>query len=138
MNSILAAFLGINEILLSSWYVLTHGGWIILIILAYAISSKRMQDKNYGKFFGGIKYIFLQVKVDKENRQSTLAVEQIFAQLHAIHSPATWAQHKFEGKLQLWVSMEIVSIGGVISYIIRTPASFRNVIERILIIFTSQ
>jgi hypothetical protein len=115
--------------MLISWDVFIHGGWVILVYLVYRISAHKQQLAAIGKFFSGVSYVCLQIRVDKENRQSTLAVEQIFAQLHAIHSPATWAQAKFEGKLQLWVSLEIVSIGGVISYIIRAPSNYRNVIE---------
>lgn len=66
-------------------------------------------------------FAMIQIKVEKENLTSTLAVEQIFAQIHAVSTTITWAMRYLEGALDLWVSCEIVSIGGKINFFVRAP-----------------
>jgi hypothetical protein len=77
----------------------------------------------------GIEFVSLSVKVPKENLVSTMAVESIFGQLHALHTGLTFADIFVEGKGQLWVSLEIISLGGKINYIIRCPKSARDLVE---------
>jgi hypothetical protein len=55
-------------------------------------------------------------------------MEQVFAALHAIHQNFTWGE-KFDGKVVLWLSCEIVSIGGKVSYIYKIPERYRNLLE---------
>ncbi len=75
------------------------------------------------------KPIFLHVKIEKENLQSILAVEQMFSNLHAMHTNFTWAETYFEGKINMWLSFEIVSLGGKISFIVRTPEKNVNLVQ---------
>ncbi len=105
------------------------GGWVLLVGVAAYISYRMYMNKIVGIFVGSHEQIFLQIKVEKENIQSLLAMEQIFAQMHAIHSNFTWAEQHFEGIVNLWISLEIVSIGGKISFIIKTPKRYKILIE---------
>lgn len=74
-------------------------------------------------------WIFLHIKVPKENIVSSLAVETIFAQMHALHAGKTFPEIYVEGQGQLWYSLEIVSMGGKTSFIIRLPKRMRDVVE---------
>lgn len=74
-------------------------------------------------------WTFLQIKVPKENMVSTLAVEQIFSQLHVLHVGKTLIEKYAEGQIQLWYSLEIVSFGGKTSFLIRTPTRQRDLVE---------
>ncbi len=73
--------------------------------------------------------VCLHIRIERENLQSMLAVEQIFAQMHAIHANTTFAQRNFEGVVLLPTGMEIVSMGGKISYIVRTFKQYVGLIE---------
>jgi hypothetical protein len=119
----------ISGILSTAWFYFVRGGWVIFLGGFTYMSYKLYMNKIWGDYVGSQEWIFLQIKVEKENLQSTMAVEQIFAQLHAIHSGFGWAEIYLEGKLNLWVSLEIVSIGGKISYILKTPKQYRHLVE---------
>jgi hypothetical protein len=51
-----------------------------------------------------------------------------FFRLHAIHTNFTWGE-TLNGKSVLWLSCEIVSIGGKVSFIIKIPERYRNLLE---------
>ncbi len=74
-------------------------------------------------------WMFLSIRVPKDNLLSTLAVENIFAQLHSLHVNKTFAERFVEGHIQLWYSLEIISMGGKVSFTIRLPRRMRNVVE---------
>lgn len=129
--------MNISDILISTvqgvfsntWFVFVHGGWLILAMVGLWIAFRLYVNEINVAFLKATKWKFLQIRVEKENLQSLLAVEQIFTQLHAIQSSFTWAAKYLEGQFQLWLSMEIVSIGGKISYIIRVPEKSLNLAE---------
>lgn len=84
---------------------------------------------NQNKYLGTIKWINLSLDIPKENEQTLLAVEQIFAQLHSIHINKTFGEKYFHGEFIMWLSFEIVSFGGQIKYIVRLPEWYRNLLE---------
>ena len=86
------------------------------------------RDVNRNAYQATIKWIFLEVKVDELNEKSPLAMEQVFTALHAIHTNFSWGED-FSGKTVLWLSCEIVSIGGKVSYIFKIPERYRNLLE---------
>lgn len=119
----------LGDTLSSAWFLFYHGGWLIFVFLLYKISRKLYMDKINGAFIMSNKPVFLHIKIEKENLQSNLAVEQIFANLHAMHAGFSWAETNLEGKINLWISFEIVSLGGKISYIVRTPERYLNLLQ---------
>ena len=66
-------------------------------------------------------WMFLSFKVPRENMVSSLAVESIFSQMHSLHVGKTPLEKFIEGHIQLWYSLEIVSLGGKISFLMRLP-----------------
>src|SRR5690606_3177484 len=95
-------------------------GWVffvaLLVYMFYIINKMRHQDQVAAK----VEWMFLEVKIDNLNEKSPLAMEQVFAALHAIHQNFTWGEI-YMGKSVLYVSCEIVSIGGKVSYIFKIP-----------------
>jgi hypothetical protein len=75
------------------------------------------------------KQVLLEVKIPKEILKPIRAMEQVFAGIHSLHDVLVWKEKWIEGQFQLSISLEIVSIGGEVHFYIRTPASFRNVLE---------
>jgi hypothetical protein len=116
----------------TSWFLFSNGGWLLSLGLLTYISFLFYMERIHGDFLGSQEYIFLQIKIEKDNLQSTMAIEQIFAQLHAVHSGFGWAETYFEGKLNLALAFEIVSLGGKISFIVRTPKQYRHLAESAL------
>ncbi len=110
--------------------VLVSGfGWApFLAVLIYMLwwLTRDKRRTRYGDVL--TEWIFLEVKIDELNEKSPLAMEQIFTALHAIHQNFTWGED-FAGNIILFVSCEIVSMGGKVSYIFKMPARYRNLFE---------
>jgi len=51
------------------------------------------------------------------------------SKLHGIYSTPNLIEKWFEGKIQRWFSLEIISKGGNIHFLVRTPEKFRNLVE---------
>ncbi len=112
--------------------VLVRGfGWVLFLGALIWMLWWLKRDANRTRYVNTTKWIFLEVKVDELNEKSPLAMEQIFAALHAIHQNFTWGE-ELAGKLVLYVSCEIVSLGGKVSFIFRMPERYRNLFESAL------
>jgi hypothetical protein len=106
-------------------------GWLLLVwVLIYMIYTLKKM-KNQDKVGAAVEWVFLEVKIDNLNEKSPLAMEQIFASLHAIHQNFTWGEI-YNGKSVLYLSCEIVSIGGTVSYIFKIPKRYRTLFESAL------
>lgn len=120
---------GFIDILKPLWFVISHGGFIAIILVIIYILYTLYRYEITGQFIKDQQWVFLNIRVPKENLVSTLAIEQIYAQMHALMGGLTFAQIYVEGRIQLWYSLEIVSLGGKISFIIRAPKDMRNLVE---------
>ncbi len=102
-------------------------GALFFGLLIWMLLFLKRQDNN-GKYLNSIKYLFLEIRIDELNEKSPLAMEQMFAALHAIHQNFSWGE-SLNGRSVLSFSCEIVSLGGKVSYIIRIPERYRNLLE---------
>lgn len=111
------------------WWLLSHGGFIfVLVALAYGIWWVYM-DYIQGEYVKKTKYVLLAIDVPKENEQTPKAVEHIFSHFHGIQRSPNLIDKYIEGYVQPTISIELISIGGYIQYLIRTPAAARDLTE---------
>ncbi len=89
-------------------------------------------DRRQGQFAGRIKWHLLHVNVPKDAVQTPKGIENFFLTLHGAKSAVTFKEKWFDGKFQAWYSFEIVSVGGRISFYIRTQAKTRDLVEAAL------
>ena len=75
------------------------------------------------------KQVLLEIKIPKEVLKPIRAMEQVFAGIHSLHDVIVWREKWIEGQFQLSVSLEIVGIDGEVHFFMRTPVSFRAVLE---------
>lgn len=75
------------------------------------------------------KFILLAIDVPRNNEQSLLAVEHLLTYFAGAHGGFTLVEKWWDGKFQLAFSLEIVSIGGYIQFLIHTPAKFKTLVE---------
>lgn len=108
---------------------ISKGGWILFVWGMTYMLYKLYRGEIEHQFIHDQKWVFLNIKVPKNNMTSTLAVESIFVQMHALHAGLTFPQIYMEGHTQLWYSLEIVSMGGKTSFILRVPQKMQNVVE---------
>ena len=69
------------------------------------------------------------IDVPKDNEQSPKAVEQIFNQIWGYKSGANFVEKWWKGMFLPTMSLELVSIGGYIQYIIRAPSIFKDLVN---------
>lgn len=118
-----------SEIFKITFLFISKGGWVLFVIGMIYILYRLYISEIREQYLHNQKWIFLSIKVPRENLASTLGVEAIFAQMHSLHVSPTFAEKYVEGQVQLWYSLEIVSLGGNISFVIRLPAKMRHVVE---------
>lgn len=102
--------------------------WIVLVIIILWIGYNLKIESNQTKYLSGIKWVFLEVSVDELNEKSPLAMEQVFAAMHAMFQAFSLGE-KWTGRVSLSLSAEIVSLGGRVSYIFKVPERYRNLLE---------
>lgn len=111
------------------WYLFINGGWIVIVIaILVALFIIRLYFLRE-KYLKSLKYNLLAIDIPKDNEQSLLAVEQIYAQIHGIKVKTILWEKYWKGIMQLPISLEIVSIEGYIQFLIRTPEKYRDLIE---------
>jgi hypothetical protein len=108
--------------------VFRYTWWVLILVCAAIIYYLWLINKRK-QYSNGIKHIFLAVTVPEDNEKNPQYMEQVFAGLHAIKSGPTFVDKWFKGKTQDTFTFEIVSIGGSIRYLIRTPEYFRDFVE---------
>ncbi|MDP4000942.1 MAG: hypothetical protein Q8P83_01770 [bacterium] len=103
-------------------------GLVVLVwLLLWMIFTVRLKEKQK-QYEATVETVCLEVKIEELSERSPLAMEQIFAALHAIHQNFTWGE-RFIGRIVLTFSCEIVSIGGLVSYFFKLPSRYRNLLE---------
>ena len=110
-------------------FIFEYYGWVVFAIgMLYMLWKAYILEIQH-QYVHSNKFIFFQIRVPKDNLVSTLAVESIFAQLHSLQVTKTFAEKYVEGHIQLWYSLEIISMGGKVSFVIRLPEKMRHVVE---------
>lgn len=113
------------------WFAITIG-WIYPVFLfIYGLilgwlSSVRNQYRKHRN------YILLAVDIPKNNEQGPKAVENIFSHLAGAHQDPTFYPKWWNGEIPDSFSLEIVSIGGYIQFIIHCVDKYRDLIESII------
>ena len=110
-------------------FFLNYGLWIFLTLVILTIIWKHWIDKNKKQYLSKQKYILLGINMPKDNEQGPEAVERFFVHLAGIREKFTWYEKNIQGKSQLNISLEMVSIEGQIQFFIHTPVQFRDLVE---------
>jgi hypothetical protein len=104
------------------WYLITP---ILLSIVS--IDAWRVYSKE--KFWKELDYDLIAINVPPELEKSPKFMDQFFAVIFGIQSVGSWSDKFWRGRQQLFLSLEIVGIGGMVKLIIRVPRSMRDYIE---------
>jgi len=115
-------FLFLMELLLNWWWIWLP--WGLFFVVRY-LWLKVLRDE----YIRQIKWVLLEIKIPEEIKKTPKAMEQVLTGLHGVQSTPNFYEAWFGGEVQKWFSLEMVSLGGNIHYFIRTPESFRNLVE---------
>lgn len=122
----------ITDILSNTWFLFSHGGWIVFVLLAIFIFYKLYLEEIQKQYLTSIDYTLLEIKPPRENPTSFYQAEQVFIQLHQLFDNFTFQERYLEGKLVFRFAFEIISLGGKISYLVRVPTKQRDLMEAAL------
>jgi len=81
-------------------------------------------------YWQGLDWIVLEIKPPKDSERSPKIMEQVFAGLWGIFGTVATKYEKYiKGKIQDYMSFEIVGLNGEIHFLIRTLSKYRNLVE---------
>ncbi len=114
------------------WRVFVGGGWVpaIVVLVWGARAYWHMLRREH--YLDHRKYRLFAIDLPKENEQSPLAVENMIAHLTGTRSTNTFKEEWWEGKCPPVFSLEIVSIGGYIQFLIRTDTKYEDLVQAVL------
>ncbi|MCK4553514.1 hypothetical protein KAU19_00940 [Candidatus Parcubacteria bacterium] len=104
-------------------------GWLPFSIVFLWAAGYLWLKSRWIKFKKQQKFILLAIDIPRDNRQTPKAVENIFSYLAGAHGTISFIEKWWEGRYQLSMCLEIVSIDGYIQFLIHTPEQFRNLVE---------
>ncbi len=106
------------------------GIFLALVFGAVAIYTDWLIHSKIHRYIHNIKWITLEIRVPSANFKSAKAMEQVFTSLHGIYSFGIKPEEVYkEGKVEDWISCEIVGSADGVKFYITTPSKFRNLIE---------
>ncbi len=111
------------------WLLFSHGGFLVVVIaIGYGMFWLYL-DYIQTRFINNTVYVLLAIDVPKENEQTPKAVEHLFSHFHGIQkNPNLWEKYR-DGYVQPTITLELISIGGYIQYLVRCPAANRDLVE---------
>ncbi len=81
-------------------------------------------------YFEKAEWMTLELKIPHAVERTPKVMEQVFGGLHAAHKPSISLKEKWwDGKHQLYLSMEIAGINSSIHFYVRTPREFQKIVE---------
>ncbi len=122
-------FENLSSIAQTMWFIFSHGGWVVFVLLLIYILFQIYLNEIQTHFKNSLEWTTYEIKPPKENIASFYNAEQIFIQLYQLFDNWTPQERYIEGRLVYWLSLEIVSLGGKISYVIRVPTKQKQLIE---------
>jgi hypothetical protein len=116
-------FASVNEVWSKVW-------WIALPLITFFFFWDFWILYIQFKFITSIQWVLLEIKVPKNILKTPKAMEQIFAAAHAPYSYGLRFFEKYwEGRVEYWMSFEIVGSAGESHFYLRLPKQFRNLME---------
>ncbi|MEK7195833.1 MAG: hypothetical protein AAB659_01165 [Patescibacteria group bacterium] len=103
---------------------------IVFVFIAIDIGKKFWLIAIHRKTLAGMKWVLLEITIPRGNLKSAKAMEQVFTSIHSIKSgPFKFWDTWWKGKMEEWVSFELVGDATGISFYVRVPAKKRAMVE---------
>lgn len=103
---------------------------IVFVFIAVDIGKRSWLVALHRKNLANIKWVLLEITIPKGNLKSAKAMEQVFTSIHSIKTFGfTFLDTWWKGKMQEWVSFELVGDASGISFYMRVPVNKRAMVE---------
>ncbi len=99
--------------------------WIVPLIALVNLRKIELEKQYIKK----LDWRLFELKIPKQNIKIPKAMEQVLASLYAMRTPLDPEEIWLEGKVYLWMSLEMVSSKDGIRFFIYAPNNQRNLIE---------
>jgi len=120
----------LNKVLLGTWQVIKWVWWIVVPYILLSAVYKLWLQYIKKEFLKKVEYVIFEIKVPRYIEKSFRSMENVFVSLHSIQiAKPKWKEKFFQGKTQLWLSAEILGNGEGVSFYIRTPKEYKNLVE---------
>ena len=110
------------EFLLSLWWI--YIPWLFFIIARDLWFKHRRQQ-----FTNNWEWVLLEIVPPREIKKTPKSMEQFFAGLHGVQGWGHWWDRNIDGIVPDYFSMETISNGGDIRFLIRARSQYRNLVE---------
>lgn len=107
---------------------LIHWWWLILPFVLFLTLWEMWLSYVRGTYLSKMSWSMIEISVPKEVFQTPKAIENIFSTLHSISSAPEWWDIVWKGKIQDYISLEMVGEAGRSHIYIRMPNSLRGYI----------
>ncbi len=104
-------------------------GWIFVVLLFLVIAYKVWMGYIQGRFMEEMEQVVLAIDVPEDNEKTPKAMEQVVAGFFGIQKDPNIIEKYIQGYVQPTISLELISIGGHVQYLIRTPKVFKDLVE---------
>lgn len=111
------------EVFAVSWLIVVPLGLFFVWKDFWIWGMNRMWKKE-------IKWVLLELRIPKNILKTPKAMENVFSALHAMwFKPIGFEDRWFKGEELYWFTCELVGYAGGVSFYIRCPKGFRNLVE---------
>jgi len=103
--------------------------WILVPICLFILTRDVWYRYTRNKFDQKREWILLEIVPPRDIVKTPQSMEQFFAGIHGVQSGVNWKDKHIDGIVQDYYSLEIISQGGNIHFLIRTLKKFRDLVE---------
>ena len=104
--------------------------WIWLPFILWTILKTLYYDYIRGNWIAkNLEFVLLEIVLEKGEEKTPKSMEQFLTTLHGGQSSYSWWETNIEGALPDMFSLEIVSIGGNLHFLIRTHTKYKKMVE---------
>ncbi len=104
--------------------------WYLLVpALLTVISLEGWEKYVKERWWRDMDYVYIALNVPPEMEKSPKFMDQFFAAMFGLQSVGSWSDRFWMGRQQLFLSLEMVGVGGIIKFVIRTPKQMRDYVE---------
>ena len=114
--------------------ILQNMTWLVVLIvfvfIIIDIGKKFWLIALHRKTLAGMKWVLLEITIPRGNLKSAKAMEQVFTSIHTIKSgPFKFWDTWWKGKMEEWISFELVGDATGISFYMRVSEKKRAMVE---------
>lgn len=104
--------------------------WFVVPLFLFAVWWEIRLFARRAEFVSKLEWLMYEIRVPRESIKSIKSMEQVFASLYGMYSFGIKPLDKYlDGKVELWMSFELVGRGGGISFYARVPKTHKNLFE---------